>query len=302
MHVIRPSDRAYPARLGESPDAPSLLYVLGTVGDRQRSIAIVGSRSASRVGVDRAAAIARELAAGGVTIVSGGALGIDAAAHRGALDAGGHTVAVLGTGLDVVYPSRNRALFDDIYHGGGALVTIYKEGTPPLPYHFVRRNLIIAGLADLVLVAEASARSGALHTARAARRYGRLVAAVPGSPGTEWLISSGAAVVEDAGDVVAALEGRPRRPDISLPERGSEQGLVLLALETRIGRDPQELSSTTGIHPRKVNQHLLGLELSGLAVSLPGRASYVRSPLAQDLLGRLDKGGGAPVCRLGAQD
>lgn len=284
VNTIRPGDLGYPGRLGDVSDPPSLLYVLGTLVSSDRSIAIVGSRAASKRGTACARRIACELVGLDSVVVSGGALGIDTAAHAGALDGDGSTVAVLGTGLDVAYPARNARLFDTIRRRGGALVTPYKEGAQPLPHHFLRRNRIIAGLSDAVVVVEASARSGSLHTARAARAYGRTVVAVPGSPGTEWLISTGAAVAESAEDVLAALGGRPRRPDIVLPEAGSERNLVLLALGGRVGRNPSELSNDTGVNPRRVNQHLLGLELSGLAVSLPGCTGYVQSPLAHELL------------------
>lgn len=284
METIRPADRSYPERLAAVSDPPSLLYVLGNLRKHERIVAIVGSRAAPRAATERAYQLAHDLGRADTAIVSGGALGVDTASHRGALAAGAATVAVLGNGLDIAYPPRNARLFDDIPRRGGALVTIYKEGYPPMPHNFVRRNRIIAAMADAVVVVDAGARSGALHTARAGRGYGRRVLAVPGSAGTEWLLCTGAGLVETADDVLAALRGETRRPEVELPESNTEQGKVLLALDACVGRNPAELSSHTGLNPRRINQHLLGLELSGLAVSLPGHMGYVRSPLARELL------------------
>lgn len=284
METIRPVDRSYPERLRAVSDPPSLLYVLGNLRKHDLVVAIVGTRAAPRAATDCAHQLAEDLGGSGAAIVSGGALGVDTAAHRGALAADAATLAVLGNGLDIAYPPRNARLFDEIPRRGGALITTYKEGQPPLPHQFVRRNRVIAAMADVVVVVHAGARSGALHTARAARSYGRVVVAVPGSAGSEWLLCTGAAVAETADDVLAAVRGEPRRPEVDLPASDSELGRVLLALDGCVGRNPSELSTHTGLNPRRINQHLLGLELSGLAVSLPGHMGYVRSPLAHELL------------------
>ncbi|HEU4612456.1 MAG TPA: DNA-processing protein DprA, partial [Kofleriaceae bacterium] len=148
----------------------------------------------------------------GVQVVSGGALGIDGAAHRGALAGGGYTVVVLGSGVDVAYPARHAGLFDQIVASGGALVSMFPLGMQPRRGSFVERNALIAALADAVVVIEADVRSGSLSTAAAARKQGRIVAAYPGSPGCQRLIASGAALVEEVADVVAILDGRPRYP------------------------------------------------------------------------------------------
>jgi DNA processing protein len=149
-------------------------------------------------------------------IVSGGALGVDGAAHEGALDAGGRTLVVLGTGIDVAYPVRHAPLFERV-RAHGALLSPFAPGTPPRPGHFPARNRVIAALADVVVVVEASIVSGSMGTARMAREAGRLVAAVPGSPGTDHLLAEGAHGVVSAEDVRALLDGRPvegtRRPD-----------------------------------------------------------------------------------------
>lgn len=152
-------------------------------------------------------ALAGAAVAAGRVVVSGGALGVDRAAHRGALAAGGVTVAVLGTGLDVPYPERNAPLFDQIVDGGGCVVSMFPRGAPPRGWHFVARNAVIAALAELVVVVAAAERSGSLSTARAARGLGRTVAAVPGSAGTDALIAAGAVAIADAAELRALLAG-----------------------------------------------------------------------------------------------
>jgi DNA processing protein len=207
---------------------------------------------------------------------------VDAAAHRGALEVGGATVAVLGSGLDVAYPARNRPLFGEICDAGGALVSPFAAGMPPRPGCFVRRNRVIAAMADAVIVIEASLGSGSLHTAAAAHEYGRVLGAVPGTPGCEALIAQGAALATSAEDVLAALAGRPRRPQVALPEDGSERARVLAVLDDD-ARDEDDIADSTGLAIRQVSRALAGLELEGLAVLLPGR-SYVRSVLARELM------------------
>jgi DNA processing protein len=282
-HIIARDDGRYPRRLGGLPDAPPNLYVRGVLEERPVAVAIVGARAASGHATATARALAAELAAGGALVVSGGAVGVDAAAHRGALDAGGATVAVLGSGLDVAYPARNRPLFGALCEAGGAVVSPFAPGVPPRPGCFVRRNRVIAGMVDLVVVIEANLGSGSLHTAEAARDYGRGLGAVPGTPGCEALIAQGAALVRSADDVAAALDGRPRRPEIALPEPGSERARVLAALDDE-ARAEDDIADCTGLAIRQVSRALVGLELEGLAVLLPGR-SYVRSALARELGG-----------------
>jgi DNA processing protein len=281
--ILHASGDAFPRRLRSLDRAPERLFVRGRWHEAPRSVAIVGARAASGHGIAAARSIAEELAAGGAMIVSGGAVGIDAAAHRGALAAGGSTVAVLGCGLDVAYPARNRPLFDDIVAAGGAVITPFPAGARPLKHHFVQRNHLIAALADAVIVIDSTLASGALHTAASAVALGRTLAAFPGTPGCEALIAQGAAVVESAADVLAALAGSPRRPRVALPEPSTDAGRVLAALAAEAARDESEVSHTTGLAVRQVARALTGLELEGLAVLMPGR-SYVRSRLAQELL------------------
>jgi DNA processing protein len=179
---------------------------------RHRLLAIVGARAASRGGCRRTEELAALASERGHTIVSGGALGIDAAAHRGALDAGASTFAVLGCGVDVVYPDRHAGLFTEIVTRGG-LLSEFRPGTPPRGNQFPSRNRIVAALAEAVVVVEAQARSGALVTAGLAIRMGRPLLAVPGSAGTDGLIASGKArPVCDGAELLGALAGEARKP------------------------------------------------------------------------------------------
>lgn len=207
-HLLTLADPGYPERLREIGDAPPLLFVHGDPGRLARpAVAVVGSRSASRGGAETAEAFARTLAESGLSIVSGLARGIDAAAHRGAIGRAGGTVAVLGTGIDVIYPPGNRALVDAILADGGTLVSEQPLGAGPLRANFPRRNRLIAGLSLGVLVVEAALRSGSLITARLAGEFGRDVFAVPGSihsplsRGCHALIKDGAKLVECANDI-----------------------------------------------------------------------------------------------------
>lgn len=205
------------------------IYVRGTLNEGP-AVAIVGSRAASGVGMERAHALARHLGERRVHVVSGGALGIDGAAHRGALAVRGTTTVVLGTGCDVAYPERHAPLFAQVLAAGGALVSRLHDGAQPRRGTFLSRNPLIAALADVVVVVEADARSGSLATARAARLYGRIVVAWPGSRGCELLLAGGAAVVEHEADVDAALAGEPRmrlqvlEPDVAAVRAALDQG------------------------------------------------------------------------------
>jgi DNA processing protein len=201
-------DPLFPARLRELPEVPAGLYFRGRLpGPHERGVAIVGSRSAALASARRTSAMAAELATAGFFVVSGGALGIDAAAHRGALEAGGVTFAVLGCGVDVVYPERHGQLFDEIALRGG-LLSEYPAGSPPRAGCFPVRNRIVAALAEAVVVIEARQRSGALITARRARQLGRPLFAVPGSAGTDELLVAGlASAVEDGAQILRRMAG-----------------------------------------------------------------------------------------------
>jgi len=187
------------------------LYVRGELNEGP-SIAIVGARAATTVAMERAHSIAKHLASGGARIISGGALGIDGAAHRGALAGGGRTTVVLGSGVDVLYPARHAPLFRNVLEHGGALVSMLPDGTEPRAHTFVMRNPLIAALADATIVIEADVYSGSLSTAAAANKLGRLVAAWPGSAGCDRLLGQGAAIVESIQDADLVVQGTPRMP------------------------------------------------------------------------------------------
>lgn len=182
------------------------------------AVAIVGARAASKGGMQRAHALARHCGEHRVHVVSGGAIGIDGAAHRGALAGGGATTVVLGSGLDIAYPSRHAPLFDEVVARGGAVVSMFPRGTEPRRETFPQRNRLIAALADVVVVIEANLHSGSLSTAKAARELGRVLAACPGSPGCERLLATGAALVEQGDDVLAALAGQVRSRVAAAPD------------------------------------------------------------------------------------
>ncbi len=203
-------DADFPDVLRRAKPAVAALWVRGRLPDAARpALAIVGARAASRAGCRRTQEWAAMAARRGFTIVSGGALGIDAAAHEGALEAGAPTFAVLGCGVDVVYPDRHAALFTAIAATGG-LLSEFSPGTPPRGKQFPSRNRIVAALAEAVLVVEAREASGALVTARLAMEIGRPLYAVPGSAGTDRLLASGKArEVRDAAELLAALAGEP---------------------------------------------------------------------------------------------
>ena len=212
-HVLRGDDARFPQLLREIADPPPLLYVLGDIELLSSvQLAVVGSRRPSRGGCEHAYGFAKQLASDGWTITSGLALGIDGEAHRGALDAGGKTIAVLGTGLDLPYPHRHRQLYNEIAEHG-AVISEWPLRSPPLAGHFPRRNRIISGLSLGVLVVEAALQSGSLVTARLALEQNREVFAIPGSihnpavKGCHELIRQGAKLVEHVGHIEEELAG-----------------------------------------------------------------------------------------------
>ena len=280
-HLVTLADTNYPAALLEIPDPPSVLYVVGdaTVFD-QPMLSMVGARSATPQGMDNARAFARSLAEAGLTIVSGLAMGIDTAAHRGALDAPtGKTVAVIGTGADRVYPARNRDLAHQIA-ARGAIVSEFPLGTPPVAHNFPRRNRIIAGLARGVLVVEAATDSGSLITARLAGENGREVMAIPGSihsplsRGSHRLIRDGAKLVETAADVLDELRwSTPRAataPTQTAPPPADPQAAAVFEAMGFDPVTPEALVERCGLTLDALYAILLALELEGRVGSLPG--------------------------------
>jgi DNA processing protein len=222
IQIIPAGSPEYPTRLLEIADAPLVLFRLGLSVDTDGGAAVVGSRAPTAPGKAFAKELSADLSADGVVIVSGLARGVDTAAHEGALEGGGPTVAVLGCGVDVVYPPESGRLRERIRERG-AIISEYAPGSAPVAWRFPARNRIVSGMTRATIVAEASLRSGALITARLALDQGREVMAVPGSPffphtaGSNRLLRDGAAPVTCAGDVLLAL-GRPPGPDPSTPE------------------------------------------------------------------------------------
>lgn len=276
-HVLTLHHPAYPRMLREIYDPPLLLYAIGRLELLSSpAIAMVGSRNATSQGKANAQAFAQAFSNAGLTIVSGLALGIDAAAHEGALAGPGSTVAVIGTGADIVYPSRNHKLAHRIAQAG-CIVSEYSLGHPVLASNFPRRNRLISGMAAGVLVVEAAAQSGSLITARMAAEQGRDVFAIPGSihapmsKGCHQLIREGAKLVDSAADVLdEVLPGyagaaQPEREDAAAPP--SEQLLDAL------GYDPisaDALAHACGLDVGLLSAHLLALELAGHLERLPG--------------------------------
>ena len=265
-------DPAYPALLRRTCDPPVVLYVRGTLpADADApAVAVVGARKATPAGLALARAMARELASWGATVVSGLARGIDTAAHQGALDAAGRTVAVLGCGIDVCYPKENARLAAGVA-ASGAVVSEFPIGTPPLPDHFPRRNRVIAGWARATVVVEAAARSGALNTARQAADEGRDVLAVPGHPtqplaaGTNQLIREGAGLVRGAADVADELGlASPRVAAVPSPDP------VLRALAADAPATLEEIRRRSGLETGALLARLTDLELRDEVRRLPG--------------------------------
>lgn len=274
----------YPPLLRETPEPPLLLFVQGTLTRRDElAVAIVGTRGCTPYGLMLAERLAGDLARRGFTIVSGMAAGIDAAAHEGALSAGGRTIAVMATGMDITFPASHKDLRRRLGESG-AVVTERPWGTPPLPEAFPIRNRIVAGMTLGTIVVEAPAKSGALITARLAGEFGREVFAVPGSVdsplsrGCHQLIKDGAGLVEVAEDIVDGLgillEAVPaQRPRPEVAVSGDEQA-VLDAL-TYQPRHVDEVVSGSSLAAAQVNAALMLLEIKGLIKRFPGN-TYVR--------------------------
>lgn len=287
VRLVALEDGDYPSSLRQTSDPPPVLYVKGALPTAEYCFAVVGARACTAYGERAAAYFAGELARRGIPIVSGGARGIDAAAHEACLNAGGQTVAVMGCGLDIDYPPQNGALFRRIVANGGALVTEFPPGVAPLPGNFPARNRIIVGLAQGVLVAEAARRSGALITANIAADEGRDVYCVPGnifdrtSIGCHELIRTGAKLVDTPQDILEDKEScelRMRRR-VSQPtifeaaqpaanvaaEPATKLGADLLRLLQGGARTLEELTEQSGADFAAVSMELLELQAAGLA-------------------------------------
>lgn len=298
--ILLLDDGSYPAFLREIADPPIVLYVKG---DWQEcfdlpGVAVIGSRRCSTYGENASEMLSRDLAERGICIISGLARGIDAAAHKGALSAGGRTIGVIGTGIDIVYPRENTRLTNDILENGGCIVSQFPLGTPPLPENFPFRNRMISGLSLGVLVVEASERSGSLITARLAAEQGREVMAVPGnitsgnSFGTNYLIKSGAKLVQHWQDVVAEMPSDIAARILPPPTDGKDgpaaaqpqlapAGLtenelkVWNSLTADVETHIDQLIAKTELSFGDLNSALISLDIKDLIRVLPGK-NYAR--------------------------
>lgn len=283
QHLLMWDDPNYPALLAEIADAPPLLFVAGDPSILERpQLGMVGSRRASKPGLDTAAAFARSLAGAGFVITSGLALGIDGAAHQGALDVGGQTIGVLGTGLENFYPQRHRQLAAAMSAQGSAVVSEFPLDAGPQPSNFPRRNRIISGLSLGVLVVEASVASGSLITARLAAEQGREVYAIPGSihhpgaRGCHQLIRDGAVLVETVEHILEALRGwqnvdNALSPLLTAPATPAFAGHALLDLLHAAPQTSEALALSSGWPLPKVLAALTELELDGRISCEAGR-------------------------------
>lgn len=279
------SDKGYPKNLRNIHGPPPVLYVKGGILPKDDiAVGVVGSRKASIYGLETCEKLAFELASMGVTIVSGMARGIDSAAHRGALKAGGRTLAVFGCGIDYIYPPENKSLAEKI-EKSGALISEFGLGVEPMPYNFPRRNRIISGLSLGVIVVEAARNSGALITAAFALEQGREVFAVPGkinsatSAGVHQLIKDGAKLVGSVDDIIEELHLKIEVMDVSQNEEKSD--IKLEEEESRIysilSDEPKHIDDIikeSGLSSSKVSNVLLALQLRKLIKELPGKFYY----------------------------
>jgi DNA processing protein len=282
--IISLWDDDYPELLKTIHDPPALLYVLGNIS-RDPALAMVGSRRCSATGMQITRRFAREIAESGFTIISGLARGIDSNAHEGALDVEGNTIAVLGCGIDYIYPPENRKLFGRISEQG-AIISEYPPGTRPLPGHFPGRNRIISGLSQGVLVVEAASGSGSLITAEFALEQGREIFAVPGaltapnSDGVNSLLKQGAHLVTEPQDILNILQPGARTTGfnntLKLLENLTDQEKELVEQLSDEPIQIDDLARKSGLTPMELSAILLQLELQGAVSQLPGMR-YIRS-------------------------
>jgi len=284
--IITLADGSYPRLLREIPDPPPYLFVCGSLQDDPKPLAVVGSRNATRYGLSTTRKLCADLASLGFTIVSGMAKGIDTAAHEGALAGAGRTIAVLGSGLENIYPPENRSLADRIARNGAVISEFFPQAGPDA-HHFPVRNRIISGIAYGTVIVEATRRSGSLITARLAAEQGRDVFAVPGSiqsfksTGTHGLIKQGAKLVEHAQDIVEELPHLFNPPAAPAKLSANPAAARLAALSTEEAGvfrilEPyplyiDDLGRKLSMDPGKMAGILLKLELMGLVQQLPGK-------------------------------
>lgn len=269
VNKVSQKNTQFPELLKHIPSPPKQLFVLGNLEPLKHTkvIGIVGSRAITPYGQQVTSRLSGELAQRGVAIVSGLALGVDAVAHKAALEAGGYTVAVLANGLDTIQPSTNRSLALQILKQGGAIISEYPEGTGAFKQNFVARNRLVSGLSDGLLITEATERSGSLHTANFALEQGKVVMAVPGnitsgnSAGANNLIKTGAVPVTSVQDILAALDLETSTINVSVMGANTEEAIIL-ELMKRGMTDINELQQASELPPELFSQTMTMLEIT----------------------------------------
>jgi DNA processing protein len=290
VKIVTYQDKFYPDKLLNIYDRPPYIYIRGTLDGKDTNIAVVGSRQASTYGNYTTERISRELAQRGITVVSGMARGIDSAAHRGAISGRGRTIAVLGSGLDVIYPPENKKLYFEIIENG-TVISEYPMGTPPRSSNFPARNRIISGMSYGVVIVEAGEKSGSLITARLALEQGREVFAVPGSidsvgsRGTNKLIKQGAKLIENTDDILEEIIPQMETNNIRItesaplpqktnakhpPEMSADERKIIDLISTK-KLHIDDLISISGLPSSEILSTLTRLELQGIIYQHPGK-------------------------------
>jgi DNA processing protein len=275
INKVITDEQKYLQMMGGIANLPKSLYLIGKLPpEAQHSVSVIGTRKPSAYGQEVAYKLSYDLAKRGIVVVSGLALGIDAIAHKGALDAGGTTIAVMPGGLDEFYPRTNYRLAERIIAEGGALISEYPAGEQPFKANFVARNRIVAAIANGVLVIEAATKSGTIHTAGFALDYGRPVMAVPGnitnpmSTGTNRLISTGARLITRVEDVMAEIGVAAEHIQAPFPLGDTPDEAAIIKLLSRGVRDGDELQHLSGLAPAAYSQALTMLEINGVVRAL----------------------------------
>lgn len=275
INSTTPDKHKYLAPLAHIAHPPEIIFYSGQLPDQRRpTIAIVGTRRPTRYGHEVTHTFGYELAKKGIVIISGLALGVDAIAHRAALEAGGTTIAILGNGLPTIYPSTNRQLADQIIVNGGAILSEYEPETPARDFRFLERNRIVSGLSDAIIITEAAARSGTLNTAMHALEQGKEVFVVPGnitsplSAGCNALLRQGATPATNVEDILAVIAPDQIAGQASLPLGNTPEETTIIQLIQSGMRDGDELQQTSGIEASLFSTTLTMLELAGIIRSL----------------------------------
>lgn len=272
---MSPLSHNYLKLLKSIADCPEWLYKMGDLPEERRvSVAIVGTRKPSAYGKEVTLRLAEELARRGIVIVSGLALGVDSIAHRAALDAGGTTIAVLANGLPEIYPSNHKELAGRIISSGGAIISEYETGTPPMGFRFLERNRLVSGLADAIVITEAASRSGTLNTASHALEQGKEIFVVPGnitsplSAGCNALLRQGATPVTKVEDILEAIAPELLQPQAALALGNTPAETTVITLLQSGIRDGDELQRKSKLEPQAMAEALTMLEINGVVRSL----------------------------------